>query len=1393
MKKNAIRWAGIAVVPVLTAAMAVPMIPGLFGQTKVRADEEIPVTDRYFPDEAFRNFVKTNYDVNPSDGILSEAECKAVKTVKCQEAGIQDLTGIGYFTEVTYLNCSGNALKTLNLERNPKIAYLYCYENELESITLNENVNLRQVFCQDNCLTALDLKQSTTLLELNCKNNALTSLDVSMCSKLEQLNLAGNEVTSLDVTKNTNLTFLSLADNLVASLNLSNNQKLTELNCSYNRLKNLNVKGHTELKKLYCHLNSLTTLNLSGCANLQVVNCSSNYLTSQPTVPSGCSLTYSPQSATYDDSVAITKTTFPDKNFRAFVIDNYDVDPHDEYLSSTEIKKVKNMTCENNGYRTLQGIEYFTNLRQLVIWRNQLTELDLSKNTKLTYIDIGKNPIESIDFSSLENLNSLSLNGISLKTLNLSKNTNLQNLAIVDLPNLTKVQLDNSNLMLLFINDLKLSGLDLSKCTSLETLSISGCGLKSLDLSNNDGLAYLYCRDNMLSELDLKMCSNLADLDCSKNQITSLDLTNCSEIRKLCCEDNLLMDLDLSHCTKLENVTCQHNYLEKQPKVPQGCELVYNDQYLRSVPVDAAYFPDQAFRNYVSGKCDINPHDGVLSMTEREAVDSMHLEKKGIKSLQGIEYFTDLVVLDASNNELTSLDLSHNKKLTMLYCYYNQISELKISGNLQILNCTGNALTELDVSSFTKLEQLGCGENEITKLDVSKNLNLTRLDFNKNKVKTIDVSKNTKLTYLNCKENALAELDVRKNSELSSLSCAANDIVLLDVASNVKLQSLSCTNTNITSIDLSKNPNLKELYIRLTKIRSIDVSNNPKLTILDVSYNDGITELDVSKNTSLSELNCNSCRLLKLNLNTNTKLKSLMCKQNLLTELDVSKCTSLEEVYCEMNFIQQEPDVPETCKLYFAPQKNCPDVKNLKVTEKTINSITLSWSQAEPVDGLAVEGYILYRSTSQDGEYESLISTSETSYTDKNLKPDTTYYYKVGAYIIVSDVIIHGKEAGPVSGVTLKITTTPTKTPSGTPSKTPTKTPTKTPSGVPTKATTKVPTKAPTTAPSGAPTGVPTGKPRKNPTTTPTGAPTGSPTGAPTGEPTGSPKPGDPTPTTKPGAPTPTPNQGQPTTKPGDPTPTPAPAQEKEPLIADFVERLYTIALDRESDPEGKAFWIKDIESGNRTGGDCAHFFLIEAPEFLNRGLSDDDFVETLYKTFFDRASEPAGKKFWVGSLKNGTMTKENVINGFIDSAEWCNVCATYGVKSGAPNAKAEFASKNATDFATRLYTCCLGRDPEAKGLTYWSLALTNLEQTGYAAAELFFTSEEFINLKTTDEEYVKRLYTTFMGRDPEASEIAFWTGELTKGSQTRTSTLEFFGHSEEFTAICKQYGIDRG
>ena len=216
------------------------------------------------------------------------------------------------------------------------------------------------------------------------------------------------------------------------------------------------------------------------------------------------------------------------------------------------------------------------------------------------------------------------------------------------------------------------------------------------------------------------------------------------------------------------------------------------------------------------------------------------------------------------------------------------------------------------------------------------------------------------------------------------------------------------------------------------------------------------------------------------------------------------------------------------------------------------------------------------------------------------------------------------------------------------------------------------------------------------------------------------------------------------------------------------------------------------MEEG-KTGADCARFFLLEADEFMKRGLSVEDFVETLYATFFDRKSDAAGKKGWVDAIKSGKKTRAEVVNDFIESTEWCNVCATYGVKSGAKWHKATIASKNAIDFATRLFTCCLKRQPEAGGLQYWSLALTNLEQTGCSAAKEFFTSKEFVDLKTSNEEYVKRLYTTFMGREPAASEVTYWTSEIKAGRQSRASILAFFGQSDEFTKICKQYGIERG
>ncbi|MCR5617552.1 MAG: DUF4214 domain-containing protein, partial [Clostridiales bacterium] len=260
----------------------------------------------------------------------------------------------------------------------------------------------------------------------------------------------------------------------------------------------------------------------------------------------------------------------------------------------------------------------------------------------------------------------------------------------------------------------------------------------------------------------------------------------------------------------------------------------------------------------------------------------------------------------------------------------------------------------------------------------------------------------------------------------------------------------------------------------------------------------------------------------------------------------------------------------------------------------------------------------------------------------------------------------------------------------------------------------------------------------------------------------------------------------KPTTPPDDPITTPS----DEGGFEAFVERLYVVALNRASEPDGKAFWCEHVGNGDLTGAACANEFLL-SKEFNDRNLSDEDFLKVLYKTFFNRNAEddPDGFNFWMNSLK--TQGRDVVVDCFINSTEWCNVCASYGVKSGATRAKATVASKNATAFATRLYTECLGRDPEADGLKFWSMGLTNLELSGSQAAREFFFSKEIEDMNLTNEQLITKMYKTFMGRDPDTDGMNFWLDSISKG-MTKEQVFDEFVKSKEFTDICKSYAIER-
>ena len=242
--------------------------------------------------------------------------------------------------------------------------------------------------------------------------------------------------------------------------------------------------------------------------------------------------------------------------------------------------------------------------------------------------------------------------------------------------------------------------------------------------------------------------------------------------------------------------------------------------------------------------------------------------------------------------------------------------------------------------------------------------------------------------------------------------------------------------------------------------------------------------------------------------------------------------------------------------------------------------------------------------------------------------------------------------------------------------------------------------------------------------------------------------------------------------------------------ILDFVERLYIYVLDREPEQEGLNFWSSELFNFRSTGAEVAQGFIFSA-EFENRGTSDEQFLTILYRTFFNREPDDAGMAFWLGQLSSNTMDRKAVANGFIFSQEWADTCASYGIRSGGNiKAKETIQPTSATySFVERMYTTALGRDFDSEGREYWAQGLANYNMTGESVGVAFFLSEEMVSYNLSNEEFVNRLYLTFMDRESDPEGAAYWINLLATGT-SRETVVYGFTRSAEFIEKCEDARI---
>jgi len=177
--------------------------------------------------------------------------------------------------------------------------------------------------------------------------------------------------------------------------------------------------------------------------------------------------------------------------------------------------------------------------------------------------------------------------------------------------------------------------------------------------------------------------------------------------------------------------------------------------------------PDPAFENFLEmeGMGDGIPNNGLVLTANINTVTELDVWDEGISDLTGIEDFTALEILDCTENFLTSLDVSNNLNLWELDCGINQLTSIIANPNIESLLCDENQLTSLDVSGYLLLDQLWCDFNPIVSLDLSNNVNLFE----------VYCGDNNALTSLNVKNGNNTEIIEFDATNTPNLTCIQVD------------------------------------------------------------------------------------------------------------------------------------------------------------------------------------------------------------------------------------------------------------------------------------------------------------------------------------------------------------------------------------------------------------------------------------------------------------------------------------------------------------------------------------------------------------------------------------------------------------------------------------------
>ncbi len=196
-----------------------------------------------FADANFEAALISDIAINTNgDDFIQTSEAIAVTgSIDVSNQGINDLTGIEAFINVSEINVGGNSIESIDLIGLEDLVNFYAVSGSFSAIDFSDNINLERINLNNNSLTQLDLSNNPKLIFLALTNNDLSSIDLSVNTAITELSVSQNNLTSLDLTGLTSLGEFYARDNQIVSLDLSGLPSLTRINVKNNNLSELNV------------------------------------------------------------------------------------------------------------------------------------------------------------------------------------------------------------------------------------------------------------------------------------------------------------------------------------------------------------------------------------------------------------------------------------------------------------------------------------------------------------------------------------------------------------------------------------------------------------------------------------------------------------------------------------------------------------------------------------------------------------------------------------------------------------------------------------------------------------------------------------------------------------------------------------------------------------------------------------------------------------------------------------------------------------------------------------------------------------------------------------------------------------------------------------------------